>query len=252
MLSERPWTVERVAVLLLAMCSFLVLFLVLESLVGHFSKSGKMDENSVTAVVFMILTLHGSILAATQFVLWWNQLSWRTAFGFNRRTLGRSIGWGALVALVFLPAGMLLQWLSVQILTALSLETPVQEAVDILQHAHDATSRALLIFFAVAIAPVAEEVFFRGILYPATKRLGFPRFALWITSMMFAAIHANLPIFIPLVALAVALTLLYEYTDNLLAPITAHALFNSLNLLELFHSGGMTHGAQGCFSHWLP
>jgi len=36
-------------------------------------------------------------------------------------------------------------------------------------------------------------------------------------------------IFLPLFALAMLLTLLYERTNNLLAPITAHSLFNALN-----------------------
>jgi membrane protease YdiL (CAAX protease family) len=241
MLSERPWTVERVAMLMLALATGFCLFGVLESLAGHFSGKGKLDENSVAFVVFTILALHGSILLATAFVLGWNRLTWRGAFGFARRSIGRSIGCGALAALLFLPVGALLQWLSLQVLTMLHRPTPVQEAIETLQHAHNPVNRALLVVFAVAIAPVAEEMLFRGILYPAIKRLGFPRVALWSTALLFAAIHASLPIFLALVALAVALTLLYEYTDNLLAPIVAHAIFNAVNLLEFFYSGGMTH-----------
>ena len=34
--------------------------------------------------------------------------------------------------------------------------------------------------------------------------------------------------------LALLLTALYELTDNLLAPIVAHALFNALNFITLF------------------
>gem|GEM_PF-4763486 len=39
---------------------------------------------------------------------------------------------------------------------------------------------------------------------------------------------------LPLFVFALALTWLYEKTDNLLAPITAHALFNAGNLLLLW------------------
>ena len=47
----------------------------------------------------------------------------------------------------------------------------------------------------------------------------------------------NGAIFLPLFVLALALTWLYEKTDNLLAPITAHALFNAVNFtLLLAHS----------------
>ena len=65
---------------------------------------------------------------------------------------------------------------------------------------------------------------------------------LWGTSLLFAAVHMNLVTFVPLATLAVVLTMLYERTDNLLAPITAHVLFNALNfatLLVLQQTGGL-------------
>ena len=94
-----------------------------------------------------------------------------------------------------------------------------------------------LIFFvvmAVAVAPVAEEILFRGILYPAVKQLGHPRVAVIGTALLFALFHVNLLTFASLTAVALALIALYEFTDNLLAPITAHAVFNASNLIMLF------------------
>ena len=44
----------------------------------------------------------------------------------------------------------------------------------------------------------------------------------------------NAATFLPLAVLALLLTMLYERTDNLLAPISAHALFNALNFATLF------------------
>jgi membrane protease YdiL (CAAX protease family) len=46
-------------------------------------------------------------------------------------------------------------------------------------------------------------------------------------------IHADAAIFVPLFVFALALTWLYEKTDNLLAPIVAHGLFNAANLVVL-------------------
>ena len=83
------------------------------------------------------------------------------------------------------------------------------------------------------LAPVAEEFIFRGMLYPFVKQLGWPRLALFGTSFVFAAIHMDAAIFVPLFVLALALTWLYEFTDNLLAPIAAHSLFNTANLVIL-------------------
>ena len=87
---------------------------------------------------------------------------------------------------------------------------------------------------AILLAPVAEEILFRGILYPAIKQAGYPRLALWGAALLFAAVHANLVTFVPLTVLALVLTALYERTNNLLAPIVAHALFNALNFVTLF------------------
>ena len=52
-------------------------------------------------------------------------------------------------------------------------------------------------------------------------------------SAIFAGIHFDAGTFAPLFALALVLTWLYEKTDCLLAPITAHSLFNGTNLVAL-------------------
>jgi membrane protease YdiL (CAAX protease family) len=86
---------------------------------------------------------------------------------------------------------------------------------------------------AVVLAPVVEEMLFRGILYPVIKELGYPRFALWSTSLVFGLVHANFMTFLPLTFLALLLVMLYEATDNLLAPILVHSLFNAVNFFLL-------------------
>jgi hypothetical protein len=83
------------------------------------------------------------------------------------------------------------------------------------------------------IAPVAEEFIFRGMLFPFVRQLGHPRLAWFGVSALFALIHDDRAIFVPLFVLALALTWLYEKTGNLLAPIAAHALFNAANLVLL-------------------
>ena len=93
--------------------------------------------------------------------------------------------------------------------------------------------RVYLGAFAVVLAPVAEEFIFRGMLYPLVKQLGSPRYAFFGISAIFALIHLDAGTLVPLFVLALALTWLYEKTDNLLAPIVAHSLFNGANLVVL-------------------
>jgi membrane protease YdiL (CAAX protease family) len=91
----------------------------------------------------------------------------------------------------------------------------------------------LMAFQATVAAPLLEEILFRGILYPTVKRMVRPGLAVCLTAILFGAFHINLMAFISLTFLGVALTWLYEVTDNLLAPILAHSLFNLANFFQL-------------------
>jgi membrane protease YdiL (CAAX protease family) len=105
--------------------------------------------------------------------------------------------------------------------------------VQVVRSAGTISQRVILGIILILIAPPAEELLFRGVLYPAIKQRGFPRLALWGSSLAFAAVHVNLATFLPLTLLALVLVWLYERTNNLLAAITTHSLFNALNFLLL-------------------
>ena len=157
----------------------------------------------------------------------------RDAFGF-------SVNWkmalllGAAVACLALPVSQVLQLASAEIMSRLSVKPEIQPAMQALQNTVTWLDRVALGIAAIGLAPVAEEMLFRGILYPAVKQAGYPRAALWVTSLLFAVVHWNVATFVPLLLLAIALTLLYEKTNNLLAPITAHSLFNALNFAMFY------------------
>lgn len=166
-----------------------------------------------------------------------HQMSWTESFGLaNHRS--RAVLLGILLALIFLPVGWGLQQASAQVmihLPHLKLQPQEQPVIHALRVASSCWwDRLALGVTAILLAPVAEEIFFRGILYAAIKQAGYPRAALWGTALFFAGVHANAVAFVPLTVLAVVLTALYERTNNLLAPIIAHAMFNALNLATLF------------------
>ena len=80
----------------------------------------------------------------------------------------------------------------------------------------------------------------RGVFYPLIKQAGYPRIAVWGSSLLFAAIHVNLATFLPLTLLAVVFVWLYERTQTLLAPIIAHALFNGVNFILMMYESEVT------------
>jgi membrane protease YdiL (CAAX protease family) len=191
---------------------------------------------SIWRVVVASLSFQGAGLILVASFLREHQISWAEAFGFTNRR-GKAVLLGVLVTLIFLPLGWGLQQASALVMTHLplfKLEPQEQLPVHVLRVSLSWAGRITLGVTAILLAPLAEEILFRGILYPAVKQAGFPRFALWGTTLLFAAVHMNMVTFAPLAVLALVLTALYERTNNLLASITAHALFNALNFVTLF------------------
>lgn len=103
----------------------------------------------------------------------------------------------------------------------------MQEAVKLFQEAKDPLVVALMAIAAVIVAPVAEEVVFRGYLYPAAKHFCGPLGGILFSSLVFAAAHGNIAAIAPLFLLAVLLCLVYEFTGSIWANISVHFLFNA-------------------------
>jgi membrane protease YdiL (CAAX protease family) len=93
------------------------------------------------------------------------------------------------------------------------------------------SSSWLLVTLGAVVAPLAEELYFRGRLFDAARRsLGLPR-AVFVTTAVFALGH-GLPVLLPITftigLLFVGLRLL---TGRLVAPIVAHAIHNAVAIL---------------------
>jgi membrane protease YdiL (CAAX protease family) len=196
------------------------------------------EEVSTRQTIIGSLSSHGAVIVLVGYLLREHGVGWAEGFGLRNRR-GRAVLFGAVAAGVLCPLARELDRALVLVLErlpGLGVEPQVQEAVKAIQQAVTWPSRLALGVMAIALAPVGEELLFRGILYPRIKQAGFPRLALWGTAIFFAAVHMNLVLFVPLLVLALALTALYEWSDNLLAPIAAHSLFNALNLALLHFS----------------
>ncbi|MCP4368068.1 MAG: CPBP family intramembrane metalloprotease [Deltaproteobacteria bacterium] len=86
----------------------------------------------------------------------------------------------------------------------------------------------IVIFFLVAgiVGPVAEEIFFRGIIYGFFRRWGVLT-ALLLSSVMFVFAHLTLStIPIPQIVGGIIFAIAYEKEGSLIVPITIHALGN--------------------------
>jgi len=94
--------------------------------------------------------------------------------------------------------------------------------------------RVAAVASAVVLTPIAEELFFRGLVQSSIRRLsGRPWVGIVITAGVFAIAHGQIYGWPALFALAVILGYNYERTGRLLAPILTHALFNATFIYEM-------------------
>lgn len=175
----------------------------------------------------------GMLLGALGYKRFWERDAARPGRALPGRKLLRDGFVTVTIALPVLAATGLI-WQTVLQLGGIELEA--QDLVGIFAETESMPLLAFMILLATVVAPVTEELLFRGGLY-RYARTRFPRWvALLVPSLLFASLHGNLASFAPLVALGVILSLAYERTGNIMVPIIAHGLFN-LNTILLILAG---------------
>jgi membrane protease YdiL (CAAX protease family) len=234
MLSAKPWRPEVVIWFCAAQLVSLCLGLAIIGLLEKAGFAAFHQPGGSGAVLLGTLAFQGATWALIFIFLRLHRVNWRDAFGWHRAELNRAWFPAVTVVIALLPVVcLLLQCVFIYTLTKIGWQPETETAVTVLTSAKVWWLRAYLGVFTVAIAPVAEEFVFRGMLYPLVKQRGWPRLAWFGISFLFALIHWDAAAFVPLFLLALVLTWLYEKTDSLLAPITAHAFFNAVNLVLL-------------------
>ena len=235
LLIHRPWRMETLIRHMLLVMGCVYPGLILGALAAHLAGSGS-GGSEVVRMIVATLSFQGAALILIHLFLRDHGETWAEGFGF-RNNLPQAVLFGVLGVCIFLPIGWYLQKVSIEIIQHVPrhpIKPEEQEAVQALRIATSWSHRILLGVVTILLAPAAEEMLFRGILYPWIKRLGFPRLSMWVTSILFAAMHMNLATFVPLFVLSIGLIFMYEKTGNLLAPITTHALFNAANFFALY------------------
>lgn len=235
MLSVRPWRLDLILQFLgIVLFGYSTGSLVIAWLISEHAPLALNKE--YVLLIGGPLSFQGLALVLVPRLLREHDMNLESAFGITLRRLASGVLIGVAAGVAALPVIFLVGQLSQTFLEARDIGFKLQVPVELLRNDPSMTPRILVFLAAVVLAPAAEEILFRGLLYPSVKQLGFPRLALWGTSILFGLIHFNLMAALPLAVFALILTLLYEATDNLLCPITAHTFFNFVNFVFLVRS----------------
>lgn len=181
------------------------------------------------------LTLLGAavLLVSTQLALL--AVSW--LFVFRPRALAGWPSWSGPNASGALRAGV--GWGAVAWVGAAAVSVAVTLGLEQIGVDADpqAAERALLlvepwlaVVAIVILAPIAEEIFFRGVVFNAWLREAGRTIAYLGSATLFAVIHLSLVAVVPIFLLGLALAWVYRRTGNLLAPIAMHATVNGISV----------------------
>ncbi len=120
------------------------------------------------------------------------------------------------------------------IVAAYFSETRRHTVEDLLRQSPTIENFVLWGVMVIVVAPVLEELLFRGILLPGLRRRLKPWPAMLVGSAIFSLLHVDAwPAPVPLFVLAIFLSYLWYRTNSLVPSIVLHAVFNGANLLPL-------------------
>jgi membrane protease YdiL (CAAX protease family) len=107
----------------------------------------------------------------------------------TRERFGNAIHWNwpGISAPGFFVLGIILA----VVIDGLSRFLPIPKSLPMDKYFNDATSAYLMAAFGITLAPLLEELFFRGLLYPLLRRVFSFTFAVALTAAAFAAIHGT-------------------------------------------------------------
>lgn len=92
--------------------------------------------------------------------------------------------------------------------------------------ARHAAGPVLTLLLALVVAPVAEEMVFRGVIYPVLRRRVGVASSVLLTAGVFCLLHGNVVQFASALPVAVLLGLVYERTRVLRPCVLQHVFFN--------------------------
>ncbi len=156
-----------------------------------------------------------------------NTHAWETV-GFVREKNNKSVRLAIRSYVTLFPWLMLLLFLIVEIANKLHWEPPAEPIQELIFQEHRPWVFAITVLLSCVIGPLAEECFFRGVLYPALKQKTSRWVAMGLSGALFGMIHTNLIGFLPIMLLGCLLAYIYERSGSLTGSFLVHAAHNSL------------------------
>ena len=193
-----------------------------------------LDAKALETNVFFILpvefAIYAAVLGFTALLVWVR----------HRRQLFDAVSWNWPDRKLAMFAGLTGFGLSVvSLLGGTLLNRWIPKSLPMSDYFKDRPSALLLAAFAVLVAPFMEELFFRGVLYPAVAKWTGPAISVLFTALAFTALHgaqlsfswaALTPIFI----VGLTLTIVRASKKSLATCVLIHMTYNFVLMVEAY------------------
>lgn len=157
------------------------------------------------------------------------------AVGMRPVSAGMLLGTGLAAAV----AGRLLAGAWAAGLSALGVKLPGSDLDPTRMLPSGALGIALTVLIFCVLAPIAEEIVFRGVLLSAFRSRWGDGPAIVLSSLVFGLVHVSPFAIPPIVAFALVLGWLFVRTRSLWVPIAAHVAFNAIGVGSVYLLKGL-------------
>ena len=171
--------------------------------------------------LYMVLIVMGQAVLLLE-----NRRTAQEQFGLDHLTGQQLVKWSVLICGAVIVVAEPVMLLFQVAFDALHVAHPEQESVEVFRQVKSTSQIIDFLIQAVMIAPMIEELFFRGFLLTYLKVYVKTWPAILISAAIFALAHQNLDSVLPLWVLGIILGVAYEHTGSILLPMGIHACFN--------------------------
>ena len=174
--------------------------------------------------IFYVATFEFIMLVPIAIIFLWRKVSWKE-LGFRAfSTAALSLGCGLLVAVYVLVI------INNLIMVALGVATQADVISEILG---EIDSPYLFAFTTAIVAPITEELFFRGFLFKGLReKYGWVN-ALMFSSIIFALFHGQLATLLPTFLLGALFAYMYQRTESVYPGMVLHFAVNAMGAMVL-------------------
>ena len=228
-----PWTWRQgllIALLLVTLHTILLLSAAVARDLRVLPDDSLMDIATVAHTLFF----HAAGLLLIALLLRDARRSWQEAFGLTRRGIWKNAAYGVTFYLAAMPVMVLAAWIYEAFLHDVGYPLDPRDTQDVVRIFTQAGSPLWLRIYmgvvAVTLAPLTEELLFRGVALPLLARYIRTGPAILLLSLTFAILHHHVPSVVPLFVISVAFSYAYVYSRTLVVPVVMHVVFNAVGI----------------------